>query len=116
MAFERSCPGSRSVKEARPTYVSCKRCGAELEVWSDEARVTCPNCLTVHFNEQNLSCIEWCTMAKECVGEEVYNRLMGDRTKTEAPERDKQIAAARARLRELIEGKECKIGGELFSA
>ncbi len=108
-----SCPGSRSIKDPRPEYINCKRCGAELEMWSDEAKVTCPNCLTIHFNERNLTCVEWCAFAKECVGAETYDRLVNGKPTGTNNERDKQIAEARARLKALIEGKECRIGGEI---
>jgi hypothetical protein len=76
--------------------------------------VTCPKCLTVHFKEQNLACIEWCSFAKDCVGDETYQRLMGSRPAGGGAERERQIEEARARLRALIEGKECRIGGELL--
>ena len=116
MPFDgQSCPGSRTIKDPRPQYVSCKHCGTELEIWSDEAKVTCPKCLTIYFQEQNLTCLEWCSFARQCVGDETYARLVGDRQPGANNERDQQIAEARARLRALIEGKECKIGGELIS-
>jgi len=107
-----SCPGSRTIKDPRPEYVSCRRCGTELEIWSDEAKVTCPKCLTIYFQEKNLTCVEWCSFARQCVGDETYERLVGDRQP--GADRDKQIAEARARLKALIEGKECRIGGELI--
>lgn len=117
MAFSgQACPGSRNVTDPRPQLVNCKRCGTELEIWSDEAKVTCPKCLAVYFQEQNLTCIEWCSFAKQCVGEETYRRLMGDRPAGGGAERDAQIAEARARLRGLIADKECKIGGELIES
>lgn len=115
MAFSgQSCPGSRSVKDPRPEYVKCKRCGTELEVWSDEPKTTCPKCLTIYFKEQNLTCVEWCSFAKECVGEETYAKLRGNRPASGGEERDKKIAEARAKLRALIEGKGCRIGGEML--
>ena len=34
-----------SVKAAPfPTEVTCRKCGADLEVWSDETDITCSSC------------------------------------------------------------------------
>jgi len=35
----------------------------------------CPNCGFIIYNDIN-SCIQWCKHAKECVGEELYKKLM----------------------------------------
>ena len=75
MAFNRFCPGSSVVKSPTPEYIQCQRCGAEVEIWSDEAKATCPDCGAVNFKEQRPSCLDWCAFAKECVGEEAYARL-----------------------------------------
>jgi DNA-directed RNA polymerase subunit RPC12/RpoP len=116
MPFERSCPGSRTIKDPKPEYVNCKRCGTELEIWSDEAKVTCPKCHALYFKEQNLTCIEWCSFAKDCVGEETYNRLMADHKPSDGADRDQQIAEAKARLKAKIEAKACRIGGEMLGS
>ncbi|MBI4186844.1 MAG: hemerythrin domain-containing protein [Chloroflexi bacterium] len=75
MAFDKSCPGSRSIREPTPGYVNCPECGKEVEIWTDELKATCPGCHTVVLREQAPSCIDWCPHAKECIGPEVYERL-----------------------------------------
>lgn len=75
MASTKSCPGSRDIREPIPEYVSCLNCSKEVEIWTDELSSTCPECGTRVFREQQVSCIDWCPQAKECVGPEVYERL-----------------------------------------
>jgi hemerythrin-like domain-containing protein/DNA-directed RNA polymerase subunit RPC12/RpoP len=76
MAMDKSCPGSRTIREPRPEYMNCPKCGKEVEIWTDELKATCRNCGTKVLRAQQASCIEWCPHAKECVGPEVYERLM----------------------------------------
>ena len=76
MTMDKSCPGSRTIREPRPEYMTCSNCGKEVEIWTDELKATCRNCGTKVFRAQQASCIEWCPHAKECVGPEVYERLM----------------------------------------
>lgn len=75
MTFDKKCPGSRIIREPVPELVNCPNCGKEVEIWTDELRTTCSNCGTKVFREQQPSCIEWCSYAKECVGPEVFERL-----------------------------------------
>ncbi len=75
MVFDKSCPGSRTIREPRPEYINCPDCGREVEIWTDELKVTCPGCGNKVFRAQQASCIDWCPHAKECVGPEVYERL-----------------------------------------
>lgn len=76
MTMDKTCPGSRTIREPRPEYMNCPNCGKEVEIWTDELKATCRNCGTKVFRAQQASCIEWCPHAKECVGPEVYERLM----------------------------------------
>lgn len=46
-----------------------------IEIFSCDAQMACENCGFVIYNDK-LSCVKWCAKAKECVGEEMYNRLM----------------------------------------
>lgn len=70
------CPGQdrrwRTVERYR-----CFNCGAEEEIWSDELRARCPGCGEWIYKEQVPSCVNWCQSARECLGEERYNRIMG---------------------------------------
>ncbi len=75
MPFDKSCPGSRMIREPTPEDINCPSCGEAVEIWTDELRATCPNCDTRVFREQQPSCIDWCSHAEECVGSEAYQRL-----------------------------------------
>ena len=70
------CPGSGNIRTPIPSLKKCPRCGEEVEIWSDELKVKCIGCGDVVFEENTPSCIEWCQCARECVGEEKYNRLI----------------------------------------
>lgn len=74
MAFDKTCPGSRTIREPRPEYMTCSKCGREVEIWTDELKATC-KCGNKVYRAQQVSCIDWCPHAKECVGPEVYERL-----------------------------------------
>ena len=75
MVFDKSCPGSKRIREPVPENFVCPSCGREVEIWTDETKATCPACKTRVFRERQMSCIDWCPYAKECVGPEVYERL-----------------------------------------
>ncbi len=75
MVLDKSCPGSRTIREPRPEAIDCPKCGREVEIWTDELKATCPGCGDKVFRAQQASCIDWCPHAKECVGPEVYERL-----------------------------------------
>ena len=75
MTFDKSCPGSRNIREPIPEYVNCSSCGKEVEIWTDELKAVCPGCGNELFRAQQASCIDWCPHAKECVGPEAYERL-----------------------------------------
>ena len=75
MVLDKSCPGSRTIREPRPEYMNCPDCGTEVEIWTDELKATCPHCGGRVYRAQQASCIDWCPHAKECVGPEVYERL-----------------------------------------
>jgi DNA-directed RNA polymerase subunit RPC12/RpoP len=58
------------------TIKVCPECGSEVEIFSNEIKVKC-TCGFVVFNDV-VSCIQWCKHAKECVGEEMYQRFMSE--------------------------------------
>ena len=74
----RGCPGARMIREARPEYVDCPRCGTEVEIWTDEAVARCPECDGLVTRDAGPSCLDWCPHAVECVGLETYRRLKGE--------------------------------------
>ncbi len=73
--FKNECPGSREIKQPEPEDIKCRHCGKEIEIWSDETEVKCKHCGGINTRFLGPTCIEWCAFAKECVGEEKYERL-----------------------------------------
>jgi len=53
----------------------CPQCGNVIELFSVDTEVTCEHCGFVAYND-TLSCVQWCQYAKQCVGEEMYERMM----------------------------------------
>ena len=69
------CPGAKVIREPIPEFFTCPVCNLEVEIWTHELSRKCENCGTVVHKENVPSCIEWCKYAKECIGEEAYNKL-----------------------------------------
>ena len=69
------CPGQDTCK-LRVELYKCPNCGAEVEIFSDETRIKCQKCGTMVFREKMPSCIEWCSSARQCLGEERWQQLM----------------------------------------
>lgn len=78
MAFE--CPGAKKFRQPQPEFIKCPFCNNEVEIWTDEVKATCPNCKKTVMRPGETSCLEWCKYAKECVGENTYNKFIQDRT------------------------------------
>jgi predicted amidophosphoribosyltransferase len=76
MSLFKGCPGAINFREVRPDYINCPVCHAEMEIWSDEPSATCPACGREVTRSRGASCIDWCAHARECVGNEKYERLM----------------------------------------
>lgn len=74
MANKDMCPGSSNVRTPTITTKDCPECGEEVEIFSNEMQVRCSSCGFTIYNDLQ-SCIQWCNYAKECVGEELYERL-----------------------------------------
>ena len=72
------CPG-QSNRLLTASYHRCPRCGASVEMFSDEARRRCPDCGSEVHRDRPPSCIEWCPAARECVGAERYEALVEQR-------------------------------------
>ena len=68
------CPGASNILMPTLKLKTCPECGEEVELVSTDVKVDCPKCGFTIYNDV-MSCIEWCEYAKECVGEEMYNRL-----------------------------------------
>lgn len=82
--INKHCPGSMSLREPQPETIYCGNCGHELEIWSDERMVRCDNCGAPVMKDRGASCLDWCKMARECVGEAVYERYLATKTATAA--------------------------------
>jgi hypothetical protein len=76
MSLNKSCPGSHAIREPQPETIYCTKCGGEVEIWSDERLARCPQCGTPNMKDRGASCLDWCKMAKECVGEAVYDKYL----------------------------------------
>ncbi|MBI4824617.1 MAG: hypothetical protein HY805_10385 [Nitrospirae bacterium] len=72
-----SCPGSREIRSPYPEEIRCVFCGSTCEIWSDENEAVCKSCGKTISREMPLTCIQWCPAAKECIGAEKFDRLMG---------------------------------------
>ena len=73
MSFFDTCPGSKRIKEPFPENIKCS-CGKEIEIWSDEAETICPHCRKKAYRDMPPSCIDWCSVAKECLGKEKFEK------------------------------------------
>ncbi|UCE75233.1 MAG: hypothetical protein JSV56_05890 [Methanomassiliicoccales archaeon] len=71
-----SCPGATRIKEPVPEFFRCKKCGAEIEIWTHEHSRKCQNCGNNVLRDEVPTCIEWCEYGKECVGDEAYHLYM----------------------------------------
>jgi putative nucleotidyltransferase with HDIG domain len=73
------CPGAMLMRQPKPEIFTCPSCGHEVEIWTDEIKAICRNCKQVVTRFQDMSCIEWCKLAKECVGESQFDKYMKHR-------------------------------------
>ena len=68
------CPGAARLKGTPELEVKgCPECGREIEIFSSETHAVC-RCGFVAYNDAQ-SCISWCVYAKECVGEEIFQKF-----------------------------------------
>ncbi len=74
------CPGAQRFKQPTPETITCWFCQGELEIWTDEFQTTCPKCKKIVTRPGEQCCLDWCAYARECVGDEVYNRYLKSRS------------------------------------
>ncbi len=74
--MEMKCPGAKAFRQPTPEFLPCPNCHNEVEIWTDEAEAKCDRCGTMVSREMLQGCIDTCATAKECLGEQLYNRLM----------------------------------------
>jgi NADH pyrophosphatase NudC (nudix superfamily) len=76
------CPGANSIRTPKLKVKKCPECGGDVEIFSTDLQVQCPTCGHAVFDNLQ-SCITWCKYAKECVGEDLYERLTKKGPETE---------------------------------
>ncbi len=74
------CPGQDS-KNLKVEILACPNCGYKIEMFSDEVKVTCPQCKNLVCRQRLPTCIDWCKSAKLCAGEQFYNKYMQNKQK-----------------------------------
>jgi len=72
------CPG-QDHRNLRVELYRCPNCQTEVEIFSDETKVKCYNCGTMVYKERLPSCIDWCASARQCLGEQRWQELKGDK-------------------------------------
>jgi DNA-directed RNA polymerase subunit RPC12/RpoP len=73
------CPGAKFVRQPKPELFACPSCGKEVEIWSDEFKARCRSCGKPVYRSREMSCLEWCAMAEECVGTQVFSSYRANR-------------------------------------
>jgi hypothetical protein len=80
------CPGAGNIKGAPSIKVKiCPECGGEIELFSSDADGSCRSCGFIAYNDTP-SCVSWCRYAVQCVGAEMYERLMKEKNAGLPPE------------------------------
>jgi ribosomal protein S27AE len=69
------CPGAANLRTPTLTIKKCPQCGEEVELFSSDIAAKCGKCGFVVYNDL-ASCVQWCKYAKECVGPDLYGKLM----------------------------------------
>ena len=68
------CPGQDD-RNLKTETIKCPACGYKVEIFSDEVKVSCPQCKNLLCRQRLPSCVDWCKFAKECIGEEKFKEL-----------------------------------------
>lgn len=69
------CPGSANLKTPTLAIKKCPECGHEVEMFSIDTNAKCEHCGFIIYNDVS-GCIKWCKHARECIGDEEYDRLV----------------------------------------
>ena len=75
MAEQIMCAGRSNLGTPTLRIIKCPECGEDIELFSTDVKVSCGNCGFVAYNDINI-CVQWCAHAEECVGTELYNKLV----------------------------------------
>lgn len=71
------CPGMSRFKVPELKEKPCPNCGNMLEIFSTDTEVVCDKCGFKVYND-TLMCAKWCKYARKCLGDEMYEKLVGD--------------------------------------
>jgi len=69
------CPGAANIR-GTPTLEekTCPNCGEIIELFSSDMQVVC-KCGFIAYNDTQ-SCVSWCRYARDCIGEQAYERMV----------------------------------------
>ncbi|MBQ3736787.1 MAG: hypothetical protein II855_07660 [Candidatus Methanomethylophilaceae archaeon] len=73
MAYD--CAGKSNFGTPTLKIMKCPECGNEIEIFSTDVTAVCENCGHKVYNDINI-CVLYCAHAEECVGTELYNKLV----------------------------------------
>ena len=79
MSTPKHCPGFEQFKGLKSFTCKCPNCAKEVEIFSDEIKVKCQKCGEKIYRDKIPSCIEWCASAHQCLGEERWRQLKGEK-------------------------------------
>lgn len=80
MNLFKECPGLKRIRTPFPEEIKCS-CGNIVEIWSDEVRAICKNCKREVIKELFPTCLDWCSMARKCLGEDRYKKYLASKKK-----------------------------------
>ena len=70
------CPGQDD-RNIKAEEIRCPACGCNIEIFSDEVKARCPKCKIFAYRKRMPSCIDWCSFARECIGENKWKETKG---------------------------------------
>ncbi len=81
------CPGADKFRNPTIAEKVCPQCGTIIELFSVDVSVACDNCGFVAYND-SMDCIQWCKYAEQCIGTELYDKLVKSRQVNEQKSSD----------------------------
>jgi len=70
------CPGASNIRTPTINAKRCPQCGGEVELFSTDMKVDCPQCGQAVYNNV-ATCAAHCRFAEQCLGAELYEKLKG---------------------------------------
>jgi len=70
-----TCPGITKFVRPTPEYLTCQKCLARVEIWSDESETKCGKC-GAHVSREVASCLDYCEFADKC--KEIIEKKVGN--------------------------------------